>query len=34
MHGQAFSERVASRIGGALLFALAAYIVVGAGRRL
>jgi len=32
-HGQAFSERAertASRIGGALLFALAAYIVVGA----
>ena len=33
-HGQAFSERaerLASRIGGALLFALAAYVVVSAG---
>jgi divalent metal cation (Fe/Co/Zn/Cd) transporter len=36
-HGQAFSERAertASRIGGALLFALAAYIVAGAGWSL
>jgi divalent metal cation (Fe/Co/Zn/Cd) transporter len=36
-NGQAFSERaerIASRIGGALLFALAAYIVVGAGWSL
>jgi divalent metal cation (Fe/Co/Zn/Cd) transporter len=36
-HGQAFSERaehIASRIGGGLLFALAAYIVVGAGWSL
>jgi divalent metal cation (Fe/Co/Zn/Cd) transporter len=36
-HGRAFSEeteRMASKIGGALLFALAAYIVVGAGRSL
>ncbi|HUN00892.1 MAG TPA: cation transporter [Halothiobacillus sp.] len=35
--GQAFSERaerIASRIGGALLFALAAYIVIGAGWSL
>jgi divalent metal cation (Fe/Co/Zn/Cd) transporter len=36
-HGQAFSERAertASRIGGALLFALAAYIVAGAAWSL
>jgi divalent metal cation (Fe/Co/Zn/Cd) transporter len=36
-HGQAFSEeaeRIASRIGGALLFALAAYVVVAAGWNL
>ena len=36
-HGQSFAEsaeRVASRIGGALLFALAAYIVVAAGWSL
>jgi divalent metal cation (Fe/Co/Zn/Cd) transporter len=36
-HGQAFSEtaeRTASRIGGGLLFALAAYVVVSAGRSL
>jgi divalent metal cation (Fe/Co/Zn/Cd) transporter len=36
-HGQVFSERAertASRIGGALLFALAAYIVAGAGWSL
>jgi divalent metal cation (Fe/Co/Zn/Cd) transporter len=36
-HGQAFTEtaeRMASRIGGALLFALAAYIVLNAGWRL
>jgi divalent metal cation (Fe/Co/Zn/Cd) transporter len=36
-HGQAFSEnaeRIASKIGGALLFALAAYIVIGAGWSL
>jgi divalent metal cation (Fe/Co/Zn/Cd) transporter len=36
-HGQAFSERAehtASRTGGALLFALAAYIVAGAGWSL
>jgi divalent metal cation (Fe/Co/Zn/Cd) transporter len=35
--GQAFAEnaeRTASRIGGALLFALAAYVVVGAGWKL
>jgi divalent metal cation (Fe/Co/Zn/Cd) transporter len=33
-HGQAFSEsteRLASRVGGALLFALAAYVIVSAG---
>jgi divalent metal cation (Fe/Co/Zn/Cd) transporter len=36
-HGQAFAEtaeRTASRIGGALLFALAAYVVVAAGWKL
>ncbi len=36
-HGQAFSEtaeRIASRIGGALLFALAAYVVASAGWSL
>jgi divalent metal cation (Fe/Co/Zn/Cd) transporter len=36
-HGQAFSEdaeRLASRIGGALLFALAAYVVLAAGWNL
>jgi len=36
-HGQAFSEnaeRIASRIGGALLFTLAAYVVVAAGWNL
>jgi divalent metal cation (Fe/Co/Zn/Cd) transporter len=36
-HGQVFAEsaeRTASRIGGALLFALAAYVVVSAGWRL
>ena len=36
-HGQAFSEdaeRIASRIGGALLLALAAYVVVAAGWNL
>ena len=36
-HGQAFSERAeqrASKIGGALLFALAAYVVIGAGWSL
>jgi divalent metal cation (Fe/Co/Zn/Cd) transporter len=36
-HGQAFSEdaeRIASRIGGALLFALAAYVVIAAGWNL
>src|SRR6516165_6255732 len=36
-NGQAFSEdaeRIASRIGGALLFALAAYVVVAAGWNL
>jgi divalent metal cation (Fe/Co/Zn/Cd) transporter len=36
-HGQAFSEdaeRIASRIGGALLFVLAAYVVVAAGWSL
>jgi len=36
-HGQAFAEkaeRTASRIGGALLFALAAYVVAGAGWKL
>jgi Co/Zn/Cd efflux system component len=35
-HGQAFAEkaeRTASRIGGALLFALAAYVVAGAAER-
>jgi divalent metal cation (Fe/Co/Zn/Cd) transporter len=36
-HGQTFAERaerIASRIGGALLFALAAYVVVSAGWKL
>src|SRR3984893_3154532 len=36
-HGQAFAEkaeRMASRIGGALLFALAAYVVASAGWKL
>jgi divalent metal cation (Fe/Co/Zn/Cd) transporter len=36
-HGQAFSEtaeRIASRIGGGLLFALAAYVVASAGWNL
>jgi Co/Zn/Cd efflux system component len=36
-NGQAFSEhaeRIASRVGGALLFALAAYVVVAAGWNL
>jgi divalent metal cation (Fe/Co/Zn/Cd) transporter len=36
-HGQAFAEnaeRTASRIGGALLFALAAYVVISAGWKL
>jgi divalent metal cation (Fe/Co/Zn/Cd) transporter len=36
-HGRAFAEnaeRMASRIGGALLFALAAYVVAGAGWKL
>lgn len=36
-HGQTFAEnaeRTASRIGGALLFALAAYVVAGAGWKL
>src|SRR5438132_12328746 len=36
-HGRAFAEaleRTASRIGGALLFALAAYVVVSAGWKL
>jgi hypothetical protein len=36
-HGQAFAEtaeRTASRIGGALLFALAAYVVAAAGWKL
>jgi divalent metal cation (Fe/Co/Zn/Cd) transporter len=36
-HGQVFAEsaeRTASRIGGALLFALASYVVVGAGWKL
>jgi divalent metal cation (Fe/Co/Zn/Cd) transporter len=36
-HGQAFSEkaeRIAGRVGGALLFALAAYVIVAAGWNL